>query len=432
MQSSLLASIALICTLWSGAASAQTLEEAIENALRANPELGIARAQAQAAREAVPLALSQSLPQVSLNISALEQGSSEPNAGYVRNAPQYWSTSLTTSTLLFSSGSASASRRRARGELESALAALDEQTQRTVLEVTAVYAGVIAARANHTAREQNRDNLAHQLRYVSANVQRGFLTQTDLAMARASAEEAVAALALADLELMQAVQAYERVVGAPPGELTAPGELGSLPGELGLALARAQENNPTIHRAIAALRVTEADVDSAAAQGRARVTLETSTAFHETLNESNIRDSDEDSIALRLSVPIYSGGANAARTARQRALRAAARLDVDRAQLEVRERVTVAWTRVISTRAALTASRARIEAAELAQRGIRREQQAGLRSTLDVLLQEETLLQARTALARAERDHVVAQRELAASVGILGDEIVTGQTPPAE
>jgi outer membrane protein len=47
------------------------------------------------------------------------------------------------------------------------------------------------------------------------------------------------------------------------------------------------------------------------------------------------------------------------------------------------------------------------------------EQETGLRSTIDVLIQEAQLLDARLALAQAERDLVVAERNLLASVGAL-------------
>ncbi|MGE0830540.1 MAG: TolC family protein, partial [Hyphomonadaceae bacterium] len=45
--------------------------------------------------------------------------------------------------------------------------------------------------------------------------------------------------------------------------------------------------------------------------------------------------------------------------------------------------------------------------------------ETGLRSTIDVLIQEQDLLDARLALAQAERDLVVAERQLLAAIGTL-------------
>ncbi|MBK8544762.1 MAG: TolC family protein [Caulobacteraceae bacterium] len=79
----------------------------------------------------------------------------------------------------------------------------------------------------------------------------------------------------------------------------------------------------------------------------------------------------------------------------------------------------MAWSDRESAQARLVASRARLEAADLANRGTRREQQFGQRSMIDVLNQEQELLSARVAVAEAERDVVVSERVLAASIGII-------------
>jgi outer membrane protein len=64
-------------------------------------------------------------------------------------------------------------------------------------------------------------------------------------------------------------------------------------------------------------------------------------------------------------------------------------------------------------------AREQVQAAELAYEGVRLEQETGLRSTVEVLDQEADLLTARIAYAQAERDLVVAERQLLAAVGTL-------------
>jgi outer membrane protein TolC len=72
-----------------------------------------------------------------------------------------------------------------------------------------------------------------------------------------------------------------------------------------------------------------------------------------------------------------------------------------------------------SARARLEASQLRLEAAELANRGVRREQQFGQRSMIDVLNQEQELLGSRLAVAEAERELVITERVFASAVGII-------------
>lgn len=129
------------------------------------------------------------------------------------------------------------------------------------------------------------------------------------------------------------------------------------------------------------------------------------------------KEQSDDTVNVRVAIPLYSGGATSARTRQQRHLRAAARYELADIQRSVRENVTSSWSDLDATRARLEASRTRLEAAELASRGVRREQQFGQRSMIDVLNQEQERLSARVALAEAERDAMIAERVYAASIG---------------
>jgi outer membrane protein len=101
-------------------------------------------------------------------------------------------------------------------------------------------------------------------------------------------------------------------------------------------------------------------------------------------------------------------------------------------QRGVQEDVTNSWTGLASARAAVLSAREQVQAAELAYEGVRLEQETGLRSTVEVLDQEQDLLNARLALAQAERDLVVAERQLLASVGSLEVPQTSGAEPPRD
>jgi|CXWL01.1.fsa_nt_gi outer membrane protein len=410
----------LAVSMFAGQANGESLPDAMATALETNPSLASARAQVRGVRESLPLAWSEALPQISGNASATQtlRGENTP-AFTIREQPEYWIATLNTSTLLFGGGRVWASTRQARAQIATAIASYQDIAQTLLLDVTRAYAEVITAREAKLAQEQSLANLEEQLRYVNANVRQGFLTQTDLAQARARVEQARAGLAQSDLQVVQASEAYRRLVGHAPGELEPTPQLEGLPGDLETALGIAVDNSPTIMAAVGAVQAADAAVDVAAANGRARLTVDTQNSFFETIDQRNVREAGEDSLSVRLSIPLFSGGAITARTRQQRATRSAAEFDLTNTQREVHERVSVAWSRVNASQATLNASRVRVEAAELAQRGMQREQQAGLRSVIDVLNQEEELLRARVDLYRAERDYLVSQRELAASVGRL-------------
>ena len=100
----------MLSLLMAGAARAtqtetDTLDQAMTTAMSSNPALASARERARAEGEAVPLALADWLPQISVNASANQTHRSEHTfALTVREKPEYWIASLNTSWLLFASG----------------------------------------------------------------------------------------------------------------------------------------------------------------------------------------------------------------------------------------------------------------------------------------------------------------------------------------
>ena len=164
----------------------ETLPEAMAIALKSNPGLASARDQATAAREALPIAWAEALPQISASASANQVYRSERTLGFfVRDRPEYWIASINTSWLLFGGGRVMASTHQARAQIASAAAEYQRTAQELLLDVSRAYSGVMFARSVKASQERALENLSEQLRYVDANVQQGFLTQTDHAQAQA-------------------------------------------------------------------------------------------------------------------------------------------------------------------------------------------------------------------------------------------------------
>src|SRR5690606_3284795 len=112
----------------------------------------------------------------------------------------------------------------------------------------------------------------------------------------------------------------------------------------------------------------DANVDVAASQGRMRVTLEAGQSIGADFDD-DLSESTSDSVGVRVSIPLFQGGAIRSRTRAQRALRSAANLELAAAQRSVEETVTNAWTGLASARAAVESTREQVEAAELAYEG---------------------------------------------------------------
>ncbi|MEQ1490080.1 MAG: TolC family protein, partial [Terricaulis sp.] len=227
-------------------------------------------------------------------------------------------------------------------------------------------------------------------------------------------------VARARAAVIDAVELYTRVSGHPPGELAPPPRLQGLPALLEDALAYAEDEHPKLVSAAAEVAGANASVDLAASGGRLRLFLDSTNSTFDAIGDTqDFSQEFESTVSVRVLVPLFSGGATGSRTRQQRYVRDAARYSLIDAQRRVRQRVNVAWSERDSALVRLEASRARLEAAELANRGTRREQQFGQRSMIDVLNQEQEWLAARVALAEAERDLVISERVLASSIGII-------------
>ncbi len=394
----------------------ETLQEAMASAAESNPSLAAQRERLRATREALPQAWAQALPQVSLSANATTGDSYGPaSAGDRRES---WSGGVSASQLLFASGSVLASTRQARAQIAGAVAGYDDVRQQLFLNVASAYANMRQAQAVVAARETTVANLTEQQRFVSAQFEAGVVTRTDEAQADARLAQARTQLVQAQAQLAAANEAYIRLIGHPPQDLSAPPAADGLPASLETALDSAVENNPSLLSTMAAAQQADAALDVARAAGRLRVSLEGGSSLGGEFDDETT-ESSSDSVGVRFSLPLFSGGSNWSRTRERRALRSAANLDVAAAQRSTRELVTNAWTGLQSARAAVVSAQEQVRASELAYQGVRLEQETGLRTTIDVLNQEQDLLDARLALAQAERDVVVAERQLLAAVGAL-------------
>ncbi len=420
-KSDLMLGAVLAASAVAAPAYAYTLEEGTQATVMTSPVLGGERARLEAVRETMPLAWSELLPQISVEGNAVDQHRSETIfVSTIRERPNYWIATLRSSTLLFGSGRVWATTRQARSQVASAVASYQDAVQTVAVDLAAAYGEARFARAALEAQEQSLANLQEQERFARANLREGFLTRTDVAQAEARVALARADLASARSRVIQADQTYMRITGHPPGALAAPASLSGLPDSLEAAV-EAAEDHPALVAAASNVATANAAVQAAAASGRMRVFLDTNHARFDVMdvNNSSFKEQSDQQTSLRVSIPLFSGGAVRARTRQQRHLRDAANYDMYEQQRRVRENVTVAWSELDAARARLESSQLRLEAAELASRGVRREQQFGQRSMIDVLNQEQELLSARIGVAQAERDQMIAERQLASSAGLI-------------
>lgn len=408
--------LAAALAAFSSAAHAETLNDAMTAALETNPTIEAQRSRLEATRENLPQARAAALP--SLSISAGATSSRRDGGGSPESSNDSWSGSASASQLIFASGAVAASTRQARAGIAGAEADYSGAVQQLLLDVTTAYAGLREAQAIVEARQRSLESLETQRKYAQARFDAGVATRTDLAQAEARLAQARTQYIQSQGALAAANETYMRLIGRPAEKLEPVPAVAGLPKSLEEALQTGVDQSPTLIAARAAEDSADAAVSASYAARGPRISLEAGSSLSNDFDRT-FSDSSSDSVGVRFSLPIFSGGAAASRTRQTKSLRQAAGLDRQAAERQLRETVTTAWTGVDTARSAYAAAQEQLRAAELAYRGVTLEQDVGLRDTIEVLIQEDDLLSARLSLAAAERELAIAERRLLVSVGSL-------------
>jgi outer membrane protein len=398
-----------------------TLDAAIDAAFRTNPQLDIQRLQSGVARENLALAQAERRPQISLNASGgyeyVDSNLPAPFNFGLGDRP-IATAQLQAVQPIYTGGRVRAGISQARAGINAADLAFEAARQDLALSVIEAFVDVRSEREAVAIRQNAVEVANEQVRAASDRFDVGVVTRTDVALARARLEGARAALAGSEAALEGREAIFELLTGQPAGRLAPPPPVQPLPASIEEAYARAAANNPSIASAREEVRAASASVEAARAAGRPQISLVGTAAAQETFGDNNRRDTNLSAVA-QARIPISTGGAVRAQTGAAQLRRDQARRQADFAEIQTRAQVAQAWHGYTAATRSIEASQRQVEAAEIAYEGARQELAVGVRTTLDVLDQEQELFEARLALVRAERDAYVAAHSLLRAMGDL-------------
>ena len=249
----------------------------------------------------------------------------------------------------------------------------------------------------------------------------GDVTPTDVAQAEARLSRGAADLNAAEVNLVIAQATYEQVIGVPPGRLIpAPPIDRLLPIVRDQALTVARRENPAVLGATYdidvaqyAIRIAESALyPTITAQGYISNSQNTDTQL-------SVAKSNQAGVIGNLNIPIYNGGLASSQVRQAKEALSQTRLVLDRVRRQTGAAVVAAWATHEGAKMAVTASESEVRAAAIALEGVRREAQAGQRTTLDVLISQQDLISAKVRLIGAQRDRVVASYMLLSAIGRL-------------
>ena len=412
---------ASLASLMVGAqAHSETLPEAVAAAFATNPQLEIQRYGTDIARENLNLARSARLPSLSLSASGgYEYVDTDAQFNFGVGDRPIASAQVQASQAIYAGGRISSGIKRAKAGMGAADRNFEAAEQDLILDVVTAYLDVRRDREAAAIRKNNVDVTGEQVRAAQDRFEVGVVTRTDVSQAQARLEGAKAALAGAEAALEGSQALYEFLTGQPPGDLAPPPALPALPATLETAFADADANNPSILAAREELNAAGAGVEAAKADGRPQLNIVTTAGIQETYGDTSRSDTNVSAVAQG-RMPIFTGGAVKAQVNAAKLQREQARRNVDAFETRVRAQVAQSWFGYEAAVRSIEASRRQVEAAEIAYEGAKEELAVGVRTTLDVLDQEQQLFEARLSLIGAERDAYVAAHQLLRATGGLG------------
>jgi outer membrane protein len=292
--------------------------------------------------------------------------------------------------------------------------------QNVLLSGATAYMNVLRDIAILDLRKNNIIVLEEQLRQTRDRFIVGEVTRTDVAQAESSLATGRSDYFTAQANLKTSLADFRRVIGIEPRRLEPARSIESLlPRTLGSAVDLALAEHPGVQAALHA--VDAAALQVKLAEGQLYPTLNLVGNVQQSYNFDGLPGVLflNGSINAQLSVPIYQGGAEYAGIRQAKESLGQARLQADLQRDNVREMVVSTWGQLESARSVILSSKAAVTSSEIALDGVRQEAEVGQRTTFDILLQQQILLNARVNLVIAQRDRVVASYAVMEAIGRL-------------
>lgn len=425
---------ALPLALASSLATAGALEDLYQEARTADPQIAAAQAELRAAETLLPQARGALLPQLGISGSRIANDTTYEQRFDSRAITKDYSFTSKSASLNLSlallrpqawAGLAQASAQVRQAEQQYRAAEYD-----LIQRIAQAYLEALLATDNVALAAEQKAAITEQLKQAKRYFEAGVGTVTDINEAQARYDTVVAQELAAQNNREIRLRAIEAIVGKLPPKLASLGTRMPLdlpqPADVERWLETAQSNNPQVLAREAALDAAEREhykswaahlptADLVASRGRSENPSFTMT---DTVNWSN-------TIGVQVSIPIFSGGATQGRVNQTSALRDRARHDLTGAFRAVNQSTRQEYLNVINGVAQITALQQAVKSNELALNSARKGQEAGVRTSFDILNAQQLLFSAKRDLAQARYAYVLSRLRLRAAAGLLGPDDIT-------
>ncbi|MEK8033791.1 TolC family outer membrane protein [Ideonella sp. DXS29W] len=291
--------------------------------------------------------------------------------------------------------------------------------------VATAYFGVLSAQAALATTQANEEAFSAQVAQAQKRFEAGLSAQVDVDQARAYHALARGATQQARQLLADAREALAELTGHPPGELKPLSA--ALPATLPQP-AQAQDwvdaalnTNPQLLAQARVVDASEQRIGAARAAHWPTFSAGVESTRHSGAGVSEDQRVGGTQLTLRLTVPLFAGGASQSQVRQAGYQRDLARDDYETARRALVRETQAQYHAVVSGVFLLDSSRAAVAAADQALASTRAGQGLGTRSMTDLLLAIQTQAAAQNAHDEARHGYVLARLLLLQAAGALGE-----------
>ena len=403
-------SIITIFLLVSSALKAEDLKFYIKKAFENNLVLNAERKNLESAKQSKNISRSEFLPSITISGNQTSTTSTNKTDKNGSSLPDSSTNSenkkISIEQKIFSGFKGFNTFKKTELETKKANLELRKVEQQTILDTAKAFYDLIYKFKNEKFNLSNVNLFERQVESDSARLQKGEITLTDLAQSESSLAGANADLIKAKTEFLSSKTNFERITREkiPNFDNLKEKIVLELPKSLNSSLKISNENNTNflISKLDYEISLRELNIE------RSRLSPSASIEVSKSENDdfsSTIDDKDDETVKATITWPLI----------KQRV-----QLLLQDTKNKVSTETSNAWSKYQSSKSVLEATSAQLKAAEIANEGITLEYDSGSkRTTLEVIQSRSLLLEARIAFAKAERDFMVSQFELAKQTGTL-------------
>ena len=415
----------IISLIFSNLQAEDNLKFYIDRALKNNLQLNAEKKAFESAKQSKNISRSEFLPSISISgnqSSTTSTNRTNQNGSSLTDTnSDSESKSISIEQKIFSGFKGLNTFKKSELEIQKANLFLKKVTQQTIIDSASAYFDLIFKSKSNNFNLSNVDLFERQVESDNARLQKGEITLTDLAQSESSLAGAKANLIKAKTELLATQNNFERIIGdkAPIYKNLSEEAILVLPNTLDESIKLANLNNTDLLIAQLDYEIASKDLNIE----KSRLSPTASINYSKTENKdfsSTIDEIDQETVKATISWPLIKGGENISSIKKSTFNKQRYQLIFQDMKNKITTETSNSWSKYQSTKGVLQATKAQLKAAEIANEGITLEYDSGnTRTTLEVIQSRSLLLDARIAFAKAERDFIVSQFELAMQSGSL-------------